>query len=45
MEVLQWARQQGCPWNRDLCLGLARALKRDTAIEWMLSVSMYQGGS
>jgi len=24
LEVLQWAHQQGCPWNESTCAGAAR---------------------
>jgi hypothetical protein len=33
LEVLQWAREQGCPWNEEVC-SLAAMVSRLEVMHW-----------
>lgn len=35
LEVLQWARANGCPWNRDLCVETAEYCGNNDVEPWI----------
>lgn len=35
LNVLQWARSEGCPWDRNKCLILAKENSADDVVRWI----------
>ncbi|MDB0053520.1 ankyrin repeat domain-containing protein [bacterium] len=39
LEVLKWARSNGCPWNRTSCQALASLFGHSEVVAWLGSAT------
>ena len=39
LNCLQWAREHGCPWDRDLCLFIANSRGHSQIVDWINSTA------